>query len=91
MNFGSRSDAHAGLRLVDQEQGRLVGVAVDIGVHDDVVGDVGGGDEPFLAGDDDSASPRRSARVRTSRGSEPASGSVTATQARGCRAQLGTR
>ena len=29
------------------------GVAVDVGVHDDVVGDVAGGDEPFLAVDDE--------------------------------------
>jgi hypothetical protein len=39
-------------RLFQQEQGRLVGIAVDIGVQDDVVGLVARGDEPFLAVDD---------------------------------------
>ena len=38
-----------GRRLVHQEQGRLIGIAVDMGMDDDEIRGVVGGDEPFLA------------------------------------------
>ena len=53
--LGLARDADARRRLVDEKQGRLVGIAVDIGVDDDVVGDVAGGHEPFLAVEDEAS------------------------------------
>ncbi len=48
---------HAGRIAVDDEERGLVGIAVDMGVDEDDGGGVGGGDEPFLAGEDVLAFP----------------------------------
>ena len=89
--FGFACDAHARQRLVDQEQRRLVGIAVDIGVDDDVVGDVAGGHEPFLAVEDEASVAAVGARADHARIRAGAAASVTATQARRSIAQLGLR
>ena len=68
--------AQARRALVDQERGRAV--ALGVGDDDQVVGDVGGGDEPLLAVDAPAAR-RCASRASASRlASEPAPGSVTA-------------
>ena len=55
MNLGSRPMRMPGAILSTRKQRRLVGIAVDIGVNDDVVGDVARGHEPFLAVEDEAS------------------------------------
>ena len=77
MYFGVRTSSTPGGVLVDEEDGGLLGIAVDVGVHEEEVGDVARGDVPLLAVQDPRlavADRRRSTIV----GSEPACSSVIA-------------
>src|SRR5271167_1633371 len=48
--FRNALDAHAGKRLVDQEECRLRRITVDMGMDDEIVRVIARRDEPFLAG-----------------------------------------